>query len=684
MGRTTSKRRLGHLCANLWACAAIVTPAWAQTQPAAIETGVVTYEQDFFAAFAPRTALDMIERVPGFVLDEGAERRGFAGAQSNVLIDGESSTSKAQDIDDILSRIPASDVERIELIRGAGSSAASAQSVRVNVVRRGGGGEGIWELSLERADNGRLSPGGEMSWTGRRGAVVYSISVDVDGAHDPISGTRFDYDSGGGLDEMRLERIPVDEREGVLAADASFPLLGWHAALNAQISRAETDESEATSIFNSAGDISAAIRGDLEERETLGELGGALRREFGPWRIDLGVVATRRRFEGDEATIERDGVDAFEEAAWQRQILDAGETIVRASARRGLSRDWSVEMDAEAALNTLEQQLLLIEDDGAGPAPVILPSANVRVEEERVEAGFMFAGPLAPRWTLEAGAALEASMLTQSGDAERETELKYWKPSLQLTRTLGENNQVRFRIYRDVGQLDFEDFVSAADITSAVVIAGNPALLPETSWRAEAAADWRFGESAALGVTLYHWTIEDAQDIVPMGPPGGQLDAPGNIGDADLNGMRISVSFPIHWGASLRLDWMEQRSEAVDPLTGASRELSGRDESALTIGLRQDFVAFAWGVDYERETETPTYQLDQIELERDSEDLTLWAETTAFAGLKLRAWGSDLTDDAETRVRRHFELSRLGAFDGADYRARTSGPTIGLSLSGQF
>src|SRR5690606_20988221 len=106
--------------------------------------------------------------------------------------------------------------------------------------------------------------------------------------------------------------------------------------------------------------------------------------------------------------------------------------------------------------------------------------------------------PLAPRWSLEAGASVEFSNLTQSGDADRETDLEYWKPSLQLTRSLGESNQLRFRIYRDVGQLDFEDFVSAADITSSVIIAGNPGLRPETSWRAEAAGDWRFGEDGAL------------------------------------------------------------------------------------------------------------------------------------------------------------------------------------------
>ena len=103
-----------------------------------------------------------------------------------------------------------------------------------------------------------------------------------------------------------------------------------------------------------------------------------------------------------------------------------------------------------------------------------------------------------PRWTLEAGGSVEASRLTQSGDATRETELTYWKPSIQLVRAIGERDQVRFRFYRDVGQLDFEDFVSAAEITG--LDRRSPAIQTcarRRSWRFEAAGDWRFGEDGA-------------------------------------------------------------------------------------------------------------------------------------------------------------------------------------------
>lgn len=668
---------------SLWALsAALGAPAFAQTAA----PGAIVYEADFFAAFTPRTALDMVERVPGFVIDEGEERRGFSGAQGNVLIDGEPPTSKAQEIDDILARIPAGDVVRIELIRGSGSSAGSGQTLRVNVVRRPGRGEGVWEAELAHTRDGRVTPSGELAWTGRRGNVEYGVSAALAQEHLPVRGVRSDFDATGALDDGRTERVPSDERAARLAGDATFPWAGGTLALNGQFSRVEYDELELARLTDAAGAFDGSIDTDFTEQEDTGEFGLSFRRSIGEWRGELAAVVTRRSYESDESTIELDALGAFDEAAQQTQRIESGETILRAVGRRDLSEAWRIEIAAEAALNTLEQRLTLTEDDGSGPVPVILPSANVRVEEERAEASFMLAGAPAPRWTLEAGVAVETSVLSQTGDVNQETELTYWKPSLQLVRAFGERNQVRVRLHRDVGQLDFEDFVSAADITSSIVDGGNPDLRPETSWRLELGGDWRFGEDGALALTLYRWWVEDTLDVIPVGPPGDQFDAPGNIGDADVFGARVSLALPLPLGAEIRVEGVAQQSEVLDPLTGESRDISAFDESAVALRFRQEFesISSAWGIDFERERETPEFRLDRIEYEQDADELTLWIETTAFADLKVRAWASNLSDSDETRRRRLFDPDRLGVFDGSDVRARGEGLTIGLSASGNF
>lgn len=662
--------------------AVLAAPALAQTAPG----GAIVYEANFFSDFSPRTALDMVERVPGFVIDEGEERRGFSGAQGNVLIDGEPPAAKAQEIDDILSRIPAGDVVRIELIRGSGSSAGSGQTLRVNIVRRPGDGEGVWEVEVARARDGRVTPSGEAAWTGRRGDFEYGVSAAVSQEHLAIRGVRSDFDASGALDDARSERVPSDERETRFAGDMSFPWGGGTLALNGQLSRVEFDELELARLSDSAGAFDGSIDTALAEQEDTGEIGLSFRRSFGEWEGEITAVATRRRFDGDETTVELDALGALDEAARQTQRIESGETILRGVAGRDLSDAWRIEFAAEGALNTLEQRLTLTEDDGGGPTPIIIPSANVRVEEERAEASVMLAGALAPRWTLEAGVAAETSVLTQTGDVNQETELTFWKPSLQLVRALGERNQLRLRLYRDVGQLDFEDFVSAADITSSILDGGNPDLRPETSWRLEVGGDWRFGEEGALAVTLYRWWVEYTLDVVPVGAPGDQFDAPGNIGDADVLGARVALAMPLPFDSELRIDGMTQTSEVIDPLTGAARQISAFDESAITLRFRQDIEVFesAWGLDFERERETPEYRLDRIEQEQDADELTLWFETTAFADLKLRAWASNLSDSNDTRRRRLFDPDRLGAADGADDRARGEGLTVGLSASGRF
>jgi hypothetical protein len=57
-------------------------------------TGSRKFDPDFFAAYAPVTALDMVRRIPGFSIDQGEGRRGFGENAGNVLIDGDRPATK--------------------------------------------------------------------------------------------------------------------------------------------------------------------------------------------------------------------------------------------------------------------------------------------------------------------------------------------------------------------------------------------------------------------------------------------------------------------------------------------------------------------------------------------------------------------------------------------------------------
>jgi len=52
------------------------------------------FRADYFEAYAPVTALDMIRRIPGFTIAEGEGRRGFGENAGKVLSEGDHHCSK--------------------------------------------------------------------------------------------------------------------------------------------------------------------------------------------------------------------------------------------------------------------------------------------------------------------------------------------------------------------------------------------------------------------------------------------------------------------------------------------------------------------------------------------------------------------------------------------------------------
>ena len=100
------------------------------------------YEAAYFTQYAPSTALDIVQRIPGFSLDSGdADVRGFGGAAGNLVIDGARPSAKSDSLQTILSRIPASRVLRVEVGSGDLFSAEYSGRPRVaNLVLRDDGG----------------------------------------------------------------------------------------------------------------------------------------------------------------------------------------------------------------------------------------------------------------------------------------------------------------------------------------------------------------------------------------------------------------------------------------------------------------------------------------------------------------------------------------------------------------
>ena len=227
----------------------------------------------------------------------------------------------------------------------------------------------------------------------------------------------------------------------------------------------------------------------------------------------------------------------------------------------------------ESTLNTLDGETNLTLDLGHGPVVVKVPNADVNVREQRIEAFASQTWRPAGNWSTEARLSTELSGLNFHGDVMRSARLLYVKPSIHLARTFASRNQLYGRIARNVGQLDFMDFVTAASLADGQITGGNPDLRPESSWRGEIGADLRFGAEAALGMTAFHDWFNDVVDWVPWGDAGAQIDAPGNLGRAAATGFNLTIRSPVPRIAGLAVTAaaMVQQSAVTDPITSVER-----------------------------------------------------------------------------------------------------------------
>ena len=158
-------------------------PASANALPVLID-GKRTFLPNYFSDISPQTAADMVARLPGFNIDDGDQVRGFGGAAGNVLIDGSRPTSKAENLNSILSRIVASNVEKIELLEGAAAGAlAPGKSLIVNIVRKSDSkSSGKWEVQATGMSTNRIRPRIDTSYTSKIGnfSVTTGLAYDVD------------------------------------------------------------------------------------------------------------------------------------------------------------------------------------------------------------------------------------------------------------------------------------------------------------------------------------------------------------------------------------------------------------------------------------------------------------------------------------------------------------------------
>ena len=600
----------------------------------ASQRGVLVFTPDFFAAQRPNTALDMVNRVPGFSIDNGSGARGFEGAVGNVLINNNRPASKNDSGSNVLGRTLANQVERIELIRG-GAPGIDMQgySVVVNVIlKTSDSRQSILTWNAMLFEGGHDIYGGSYQFTQNKGDRSWGVTLSDGMGSSDSNGVGRSVRRNAAGDVIRDERYENDGWGGGQGIRGNYtgPLFGGKLEGTARYGLNDyqnwTELSSPTSLR----------RSDYAEDGDSGELGLTWTRTLNPrWTLETRLIHEFSSFDSVSGSNETLNGTAAPEQQFKSNG-DSSESILRALVRHERSPALTIEAGAEIAYNMLDvNQAFTI-----GGVGVPLPSASVKVEETRGEAFSKATWRINPKLTLEGGVRLEASTISQSGDADQEKSFFFAKPRLLATWTPMADNQLRFRFERELGQLDFGDFAASAELSDGTVFGGNVDLEPEQRWISELSYERRFWGEGVVSIGYRHDEIIDAIDRIPL---AGGLSAVGNIGEGTLDRLSLNVTLPLDkLGApgarfTFKNDW--NKTAVTDPTTGEERPISGVRATQANIGIEQDITRWKlqWGVNWLPYLGQPNYSPDQVSRWRGTDYFEMFAEYKPSPTLAIRA-----------------------------------------------
>jgi hypothetical protein len=674
-------------------------PIAAAPTAASVQRGTV-YEADFFATFAPRTALDIVQRVPGFTLDEGDnDVRGFAGAAGNVVINGVRPSSKAEGLESTLARIPASSVLRVEVSPGdLFGSEYSGKSQVLNVILSAvGGTTGNATLSARRAFTGRITPNAAGSVMIQRGASTINLSAATEHNYFPDEGTDIlTNPATGELIEFRRKFSRFSDRDTYLSVSWAFEHAPNKAIrLNARFEPSTFDGEQ----DNRVSPVGRTPRDDSliqDNDEPIFEIGGDITRPLAGGAIKLVGLATREEKDNFAANLRRSGllrdgaqvVGGFE----QTQRASIGETIGRLSWSHQDLAGFSFEAGGEAVLNTLESdvELFAISANG-GRTRIDLPIDSATVRETRGEA-FVNAGrSFGSALRIDGGLNFEYSRLKVRGGAVADRTLRFVKPSLTIDWRPGGGWHTQFSVKRTVAQLDFDEFISAAELANDRVNAGNENLAPQRAWEFRATVDRPILKDGLAKLDLGYDRINLLQDRVLVFDENGRaFDAPGNIGTGERYFARLTLDAPLSrlWsGLRAKFDGQIQRTRVDDPIDGQPRNFSGFfPDWEWNLNVRRDHGALSYGFVIAHRDSFSFFRTDEFDSFFNSGPYgTAFLEYRPNARTAITLDVDNLFDAASQRERLMFFPNRAAPESSVrEFRDRNRHLNFGITLKRSF
>lgn len=660
------------------------------------------FRGDFFSIYSPVTALDMVRRIPGFSIEEGDGRRGFGENAGNVLIDGDRPSSKSDDILTILSRIPASEVEYVELTEQAGAdSETQGKGQVVNVIRRiSSKVSGTYEGNIVAGTRYGFQPSINASATLRRDLTTIELNVSSYSERIYGSGPE-DFKSGSGaLIERRHYQGKGGFDEAAIGGSIKTRLRGAKVNVNGQVRFEDSFDRREGSYFGSTGigtgnelllsdgpisDLSYEIGGDIEF---------GLARKFNTKIIGLYRVAQ----ESNDSSIAVDRRGQPPTRFETRSRNRPSEMVARIQNDFSALPGHAIQFGGEIAYNRLDARFSAA--SSVAGTETSFPASNVVVEEVRIEPFVTDIWAIGPSWKIEVGAIAEFSKLKLSGDSLASRRFQFLKPRAAATWTLDPQTTFEFRAERQVEQLDFDEFATSIDVgLGNQVDAGNADLVPEKTTTFSALVRHKFLDRGSIQFRADYQLVSDTQDLVPitLRDPSGNItarfDGAGNIGGSKRWNGELEITLPFDWltkaigvtGMELKYVGHYHDSRVTDPVTGQKRRRSNRPLWHQQWDFRYDVseIGIVYGASIYTEESNNAFFFDEFRRESEGVKTSVFVEYTKFKLGTIRLQVIDLPDFRRDRFI-FGDIRDSGTLTEIVNRKRSLDPLIQLTLSGKF
>lgn len=692
------------------------------------ENSTVIYPAEYFAQWAPITAKDMLDRIPG--QDNSSPSRGGSGIPggnptsggrglgggnsggNEILVNGKRTAGKNNQTSDLLNRISADQVQEFQIIRGTSGDLdvrGSGQVVNVVLFEELSNSSISYEANVRRAQDGELVPGGSASLSGQRGNLSYLFSASATpryfNAINKENSRLGDYS----INDRVIEEQTRDQVNNELSmnlgydfsSNSSFRLNALYA-----IQDAPNDVDRFTTNLRVQPNTLTTEREDNPTDRDNWEIGADYEITFsnGDRFKLLGIAnqdnrdSTRERFLLDDSGNEQNNLFLNNTGVTE-------EKIVRGSYTMDLFDGQDIEFGIERAQTSLDATLALglLIDGGAtsdavgGLTPQAVSNANSNVEEIRYEPFLIHNWIINSKMSLESTLIYETSEISQTGDVSNKRDFDFVKPKVDFRYNLTPSLQLRGGIEKIVNQLSFTDFVAENDSedNDTTTQAGNASLRQQWQWRYTFNTEYRLpNDAGVLSAELFYAQHEDVIDRIDATTDEANLrSANGNIGDG--------VEYGLNLNASIRMGMINmpnllvttglnlQDSEVTDPFLGIERRFQNYQRGRFSLTFRHDIPEWRmnWGMQYFDRIDGGMfrYDVDDIEFNVGEPRVNLFTEIRDTRGITYRLDLGALTNGSQCRRRSRF-VGRISAniLEEIESRCTITGREISFKVNGTF